>query len=146
MIVKYMKKQDKLFVMSIDKHVTDIGYEKRVYTKTGYVMWEKDMPIGLMHYSVIWDNLPFLNLLFVDEKYRNKGFASQALAFWEEDMRQQGYKMTLVSTQVDEGAQHLYRKSGYIDCGGLVFHNTPFDQPMEMFFRKVLGGNHGKIK
>ena len=47
-------------------------------------------------------------------------------------------KMTLISTQVDESAQHLYRKLGYMDCGGLVFRDTPFDQPMEMFFRKVL--------
>ncbi len=138
MIVKYMEKQDKDFVMSIDKHVNDTAYDKHVYTKTGYVMWEKGVPVGLMHYSVIWDNLPFLNFIFVDGKYRNRGFASQALAFWEEDMKQQGYKMTLISTQVDEGAQHLYRKLGYIDCGGLVFNNTPFEQPMEMFFRKVL--------
>lgn len=138
MIIKYMEERDKEFVMSIDKHVNDTGYDKRVYTKTGYVMWRKDVPIGLMHYSILWDNLPFLNLIFVNQSYRNKGFASQALAFWEHDMKQQGYKMTLISTQADEEAQHLYRKLGYIDCGGLVFQNTPFDQPMELFFRKVL--------
>ncbi len=89
MKVSYMEKQDKAFVMSIDKHVNDTGYDKRVYTKTGYVMWEKNVPIGLMHYSVI--------------------FASQSLAFWEEDMKQQGYKMVLLSTQVDEEAQNIYR-------------------------------------
>ncbi len=138
MIMKYMEKQDKDFVISIDKHVSDIGYDRHVYTKTGYIMWEENVSIGLLHYSIIWDNLPFLNFIFVDKKYRNRGFASQALAFWEEDMKQQGYKMTLVSTQVDEEAQHLYRKLGYIDCGGLVLNNTPFDQPMELFLRKVL--------
>lgn len=138
MIVKYMEEQDKNFVMSIDKHVNHAGYDKRVYTKTGYVMWEKEVPVGLMHYSVIWDNLPFLNLIYVDEKYRNKGFASQALAFWEEDMKQQGYKMVLLSTQVDEDAQKLYRHLGYKDCGGLLFDNTPMEQPMELFMRKVL--------
>lgn len=138
MIVKFMEKQDKDFVMSIDKHVNDSGYNKRVSNKTGYIMWENDIPIGMMHYSVLWDNLPFLNFIFIDKKYRNKGFASQALAFWENDMKQQGYKMTLISTRVDEEAQHLYRKLGYIDCGGLIFNQTPFDQPMELFFRKVL--------
>ena len=79
MIVKYMSQQDKDFVMSIDKHTDDNSYDKRVYTKTGYIMWETGVPIGLMHYSVLWDNLPFLNFIFVDKKYRNKGFASQAL-------------------------------------------------------------------
>lgn len=138
MIVKFMEKQDKDFVMSIDKHVNDIGYCHRVFTKTGYVMWENDVPIGMLHYSILWDNLPFLNFIFVVKEYRNRRFASQALAFWENDMRKQGYKMVLISTQADEKAQHLYRKLGYIDCGGLVFHHTPFDQPMELFFRKVL--------
>lgn len=138
MIVKYMEEQDKNFVMSIDKHVKDSGYNKRVYTKTDYIMWEKEAPIGIMHYSVLWDSLPFLNFIFVDKNHRNKGIASQALAFWENDMKQQGYKMALISTRADEEAQHLYRKLGYIDCGGLTFHHTPFDQPMELFFRKVL--------
>ncbi len=46
MIVKYMEEQDKNFVMSIDKHVKDSGYNKRVYTKTGYIMWEKEAPSG----------------------------------------------------------------------------------------------------
>lgn len=138
MIVKYMEQPDKDFVMSIDRHVNDQRYEQRVYTKTGYVMWEEDVPIGILHYSVLWDNLPFLNLIFVVEKYRNHGYAKQALAFWEKDMKRQGYKMTLLSTQVDEEAQHLYRKLGYIDCGGLIFHQTPFVQPMELFLRKVL--------
>jgi len=138
MIVKYMEKQDKDFVMSIDRHMNDTQYDLRIFAKTGYVISENGIPIGLMHYSVIWDTLPFLNLIFIDEKYRNKGFGSQALSFWEADMKRQGYKMTLISTQADEEAQHFYRKLGYIDCGGLVFHNTPLDQPMELFFRKVL--------
>ena len=31
-----------------------------------------------------------------------------------------GYGMVLTSTQVDEDAQHFYRKLGYKDCGGLT--------------------------
>ena len=57
MTVRLMEKQDKDFVMSIDKHVDDTGYDRRVYTKTGYIMWENDIPVGMMHYSVLWDNL-----------------------------------------------------------------------------------------
>lgn len=129
---------DKEFVMSIDKHVDDISYKNRVYTKSGYVLWEDDQRIGLMSHCVLWDKLPFLNFIFVKEEYRGKGFAKQAITSWENEMKDQGYKMTLISTQADEEAQHLYRKLGYIDCGGLIFNNTPYDQPMEMFFRKVL--------
>lgn len=133
-----MMDDDKEFVMSIDKHVNEKGYKNRVYTQSGYVLWEQNQRIGIMVYCVLWDNLPFMNFLYINEAYRGKGYAKQAINDWENDMKKQGYKMTLISTQVDEGAQHLYRKLGYIDCGGLLFDNTPFDQPMEMFLRKVL--------
>ncbi|MEZ3425380.1 MAG: GNAT family N-acetyltransferase [Lachnospiraceae bacterium] len=124
--------------MSIDKHINDTGYNNLVYTKSGYVIWEKNQRTGIIVHCILWDNIPFMNFLFIKEEYRNKGLAKQAIIIWENEMKNQGYKMTLISTQVDEGAQHLYRKLGYIDCGGLVFNNTPFDQPMEIFFRKVL--------
>lgn len=82
--------------------------------------------------------IAYMNLILIKEEYRGKGYGKQAIIRWESEMKDQGYKMTLISTQVDEGAQHLYRKLGYIDCGGLVFDHTPLDQPMELFFRKVL--------
>lgn len=138
MNIEFVKSEDKDFWMSIDKHVNDKGFSDKVFTQTGYVMWDKDIPVGLFHYSVLWDNLPFLNFIFVRDEYRGKGFATEAMEQWEQKMKAQGYKMLLISTQVDEGAQHFYRKLGYVDCGGLVLHNTPFEQPMEMFMRKVL--------
>lgn len=138
MVVKYATAEDRAFVMSIDRHVSETAYHHRVYTKSGYVLWEQDKPVGLMVHCVLWDNLPFMNLIYVQEPYRNRGFGSQAIKFWEEDMKKQGYKMVLVSTRADESAQHLYRKLGYLDCGALLFHDTPMEQPMEIFLRKVL--------
>jgi len=136
--IKVVTDEDKEFVMSMDHHVNDISYANRVYTRTGYVIWEGNQRIGIMTHCILWDHLPFMNVIIIKEEYRNQGFAKQAIISWENEMKRQGYKMTLISTQADEGAQHLYRKLGYDDCGGLVFHNTPFDQPMELFFRKVL--------
>lgn len=137
MELKYMRAEDKKFVMEVDSHVTGLQYEQRVYTKTGYVIWEGGNRAGLMHYSVLWDHLPFLNLIYVQEAYRNRGIATEAMRLWEADMKAQGYKMVLLSTQVDEDAQHFYRKIGYMDCGALLMNGTPFEQPMEMFMRKV---------
>ena len=138
MEIKITTDQDKEFVMSIDKHIDDIGYATRVSTKSGYVIWEKNQRIGIISHCVIWDDIPFMNLIWLNEEHRGKGFGKGAILAWEEEMKNRGYKMVLISTQVDEDAQHLYRKLGYVDCGGWVFCNTPFDQPMEMFLRKVL--------
>ena len=138
MIVQPMRAQDRDYVLRVDRHMSADAYDRHVYAKTGYVLWEDGVPAGLMHHCVLWDSLPILNLIFVEEAYRHRGFASQALAFWEADMKRQGYPVALVSTQVDEGAQHLYRRLGYQDCGGLLLDHTPMAQPMELFMRKVL--------
>ena len=42
----------------------------------------------------------------------------------------------LTSTQVDEEAQHFYRKLGYKDCGGFVIDVPGYEQPMELFMIK----------
>ena len=138
MELKYMEVNDKAFVMSIDTHVNEEQYANRVLTKSGYVIWDGEEPVGLMHHAILWDNLPFLNLIYIKEEYRGRGYGTEAMRLWEEDMGNRGYKMVLISTQVDEDAQHWYRKLGYVDCGGLLMNGTPFEQPMEMFMRKVL--------
>lgn len=138
MELRLMTRQDKALAMGMDAHMDESDFQNRVLTKSGYVLWEGEQPVGLMHHCVLWDNLPFLNLLYVLENQRGKGFGTQAMAHWEREMKDQGYKMVLLSTQADESAQHFYRKLGYVDCGSLVFQNTPFDQPAELFFRKVL--------
>lgn len=138
MELRFMTPQDEAFVMRIDTHVNEAAFQNRVLTRSGFVLWEREQPVGLMHHCILWDNLPFLNLLYVLENQRGRGFGTQAMADWEREMKNRGYKMVLISTQADESAQHFYRKLGYVDCGGLIFHNTPFDQPTELFFRKVL--------
>ena len=40
MELKVVTTEDKEFVMSMDKHVDETGYANRVYTKSGYVIWE----------------------------------------------------------------------------------------------------------
>jgi ribosomal protein S18 acetylase RimI-like enzyme len=60
------------------------------------------------------------------------------MEYWEKDMKAQGYGMLLTSTQVDEEAQHFYRKLGYKDCGGFVIDVPGYEQPMEMFMIKVI--------
>lgn len=53
-------------------------------------------------------------------------------------MRALGHKMVMTPTQVDEQAQHFYRKLGYVEKGSLAFDNTPLEQPLEMLLLKRL--------
>ena len=77
-------------------------------------------------------------MLFVDWLKQKKGFGRELMKYWENDMSNQGYGMVMLSTQVDEDAQHFYRKIGYKDCGGFTVDIPGFEQPMEMFMNKKL--------
>ena len=60
------------------------------------------------------------------------------MKYWENDMKSCGYEMVMTSTQVDENAQHFYRKIGYKDCGGFTVDIPGYEQPMEMIMMKDL--------
>ena len=75
-------------------------------------------------------------MLFIDRECHGKGYGKRLMEHWETDMKLQGYGMLLTSTQVDEEAQHFYRKLGYKDCGGFVIDVPGYEQPMEMFMIK----------
>ena len=136
--IKYLSENDKSFWFTLDRHLNEKEFELKIRDKRGYIISDDDKPIGVMRYNLMWDNTPFLTLIIFDEAYRGKGFGYKAMQFWESEMRELGYKMVMTSTQVDEQAQHFYRKLGYVDRGGLFLDKTPFEQPQEMFMLKVL--------
>ena len=101
-------------------------------------MIENNIPIGLLRYHLFWDNTPFCTMLFVEWEYQQKGYGRKLIEFWENDMKSLGYGMIMTSTQVDEDAQHFYRKMGYQDSGGLIINIPKYEQPMELFFIKAI--------
>ena len=131
--IRYVETGDKEFWYSLDKHLPEAEFMNKIRDKRGYVLIKDDTPIGLLRYNLFWDNTPFCTMLFIDGEYQGRGYGRVLMEHWENDMRSQGYEMFLVSTQVDESAQHFYRKLGYKDCGGLVIDIPKFEQPMGMF-------------
>lgn len=136
--IRYVQMDDKEFWFSFDKHLPEEQFEKKVRDKQGYVLFENGYPVGVLRYNLFWDNTPFCNMLFIDANFRGKGYGKELMKYWEDDMKSQGYGMVMTSTQVDEDAQHFYRKLGYIECGGFVINIPGYEQPMEMFFIKAI--------
>ena len=101
-------------------------------------MREGEEVIGILRFNMIFEFIPFLTLVWIEEIFQGKGYGTKFMAHWEEEMRSLGYKMIMVSTQVDEGAQHFYRKLGYKDMGTIVMDIPPYEQPLEMFMGKAL--------
>ena len=136
--IRYVTAADKPFWYTLDKHLCEAEFGRKIRDKRGYVISIDDKPIGVMRYNLFWDITPFLTLIYIADAYQNKGYGKQAMLFWENEMHELGYKMVMTSTQVDEQAQHFYRKLGYKDRGSIFLDGTPFEQPQEMIMIKVL--------
>ena len=89
---------------------------------------------GWLRWGKFWDEIPFMNMLFVDSEVRREGAGRRLVQHWETAMRQAGHTQVLTSTLADESAQHFYRRLGYVDCGGLLLPG----EATEIFLRKDL--------
>jgi ribosomal protein S18 acetylase RimI-like enzyme len=136
--IRYVQEEDKDFWLDLDKHLPEDEFAKKIRDKMGYVLLENNVPVALLRYNLFWDNTPFMNMLYVQQEYQRKGYGRKLVEYWEESMKSDGYGMVMTSTQVDEDAQHFYRKLGYQDAGGLILRIPKFEQPMEMFFTKAI--------
>lgn len=118
-----------------DKHVSTEILKKKIADKN-ILIAEKDGEFaGWLRYNLFWDEMPFMNMLFVTEKFRGTGIGGELVRSWEKMMSEQGYKFLLTSTQANEYAQHFYRKLGYNDLGGFF----PFGEEYEIILGKKAG-------
>lgn len=136
--IRYVQDEDRTFWFKLDKHLPDSQFEKKIRDKMGYVLFENNVPAGLLRYNLFWDNTPFCTMLYIDSESQGKGYGRKLMEYWEKDMKTMGYGMLMTSTQVDEDAQHFYRKMGYKGSGGLIINIPGYEQPMEMFFVKKI--------
>lgn len=90
--------------------------------------------MGWLRWNLFWDNTPFMNMLYLLDGYRNKGYGKEIVDYWENLMKEKGYHLVMTSTLSHEHAQHFYRKLDYIDSGSLLLKN----QPLEIIFTKEL--------
>lgn len=136
--IRYVQQEDRDFWYSLDRHLPGPGFDDKVSAKRGYVLLDEDTPIGLLRYNLFWDNTPFCTMLSIVPDHQGKGYGRMLMEHWEMDMKAQGYGMLLTSTQVNEEAQHFYRRLGYKDSGGLVIDIPGYEQPMELFMIKAI--------
>ena len=134
--VKKVKLEDKENWFALDSHISEEEFAHKVSSQTGYVIWKDSVPAGVFRYNMFWDKIPFVTLIYLREEQRANGIGKEVMLFWENEMKAKGYNVVMTSTQVDESAQHFYRKIGYKDCGCLVLDIPELEQPMEMFLLK----------
>lgn len=137
--IRYADLNDFEILKEHDKHVSENELKRIIDLKRVLVMYKSGEFIGWLRFGMFWDNIPFMNMLYILDGHRRKGFGGELVRFWEGEMIKQGYRRALTSTQSDEQAQFFYRKMGYSDCGALLLPG----ETLEIFFVKDLRGSGG---
>ena len=132
-MIRYADEQDFDILKKYDKHIEAAELQKSIADKKVLIMFN-DTFNGWLRYNLFWDNIPFMNMLYLLEDFRGKGYGKQLVDFWEREMQSRQYRIVMTSTQSNEQAQFFYRKIGYVDCGALLLPN----EPLEIIFSKNL--------
>ncbi|SFL59417.1 Acetyltransferase (GNAT) domain-containing protein [Paenibacillus sp. 1_12] len=123
------------YIRDRDKHILESLIMTKIKLNEIYILRDdNESNIGWMRHGYFWDNTPFMNMIWVDEQCRGKGIGKQAVLFWENEMKQKGFKLVMTSTLSNEEAQHFYRKLRYQDAGCLLLEN----EPLEILLTKML--------
>ena len=136
--IRYVRLADRAFWYSLDRHLPEAEFDRKVEAGRGYVLLLDGVPIGILRYNLFWDNTPFCTLLMIDPAFQRRGFGSALLTHWHGEMKAQGYAVVMTSTRADETAQHFYRKLGYQDCGGITLPLPSLAQPTELFLIRAI--------
>ncbi|ENK0556752.1 GNAT family N-acetyltransferase [Clostridium botulinum] len=135
MKIEYASELDFQFILDNDRHVSKQLIKNKLKEKEIMIAKDQDNKIiGWLRYSYFWDNTPFMNMLYLNENYRNKGIGKKLVEFWETEMKSKGYELVMTSTLSNEQAQHFYRKLGYKDAGSLLLD----DEPLEIICTKSI--------
>ena len=137
-MIRHVKNEDRIAWYALDHDLPETGFDEKVRNGRGYVYEADGRIIGILRYNLFWDSIPFCTMLHINDEYRGRGYGQELMEYWEQEMRSSGCGMAMTSTQVNEEAQHFYRRIGYKDSGGFVVDVPGYEQPMEMIMIKAL--------
>ena len=126
-MIRYAEENDFPILRKHDRHISETELKNAIEAKRVLIVCEQNHWIGWLRFNLFWDNIPFMNMLYILEGFRGNGYGGQLVAFWEKEMSKKQYKMVLTSTLSDERAQFFYRKNGYVDCGALLLPGEPLE-------------------
>lgn len=117
-------------ILKYDRHIRPDRLEDCIRSRRVYVLLDGQKCVGVLRYSLFWQSIPFLDLLYLDEDYRDKGYGSRMMACWEDAMRAEKYPHVMLSTQADERAKFFYEKLGYRRIGAFLPPEQEADEIM----------------
>ena len=127
MNIRFATINDFNFLYEHDKHIAPHELSRSIGIKHIYIVEENGKFVGWLRYGLFWDNTPFMNMLYILEEYRNKGYGRQLTVHWEKQMKQSGFSVVMTSTVSCEYAQHFYNRLGYKTIGGFALPKDEYE-------------------
>lgn len=127
MDIRFAEISDTETILLYDSHIEKQELINSINRNRVYIAEENGKFCGWLRFNLFWDNTPFLNMLYLKETYRGRGFGKQMLEYWETEMKRLGYSCVLSSAPSDEYSQHFYVKLGYKAVGGFLLRAEPFE-------------------
>lgn len=127
MQIEFAKESDYKYIIERDKHIHETLVRAKIREGEIFILRDSTKEIGWMRFGYFWDNTPFMNMIWIDKQYQRQGIGKKVVLFWENLMRQRGFKEVMTSTQSNEDAQHFYRKLEYKDIGCLLQENEALE-------------------
>lgn len=122
-------------ILTYDGHIPRARAEACLERQKYYVLSDGSRILGILRYSLFWQSIPFLDLLYLDENCRGRGYGTRMMAYWEAAMKDRGYSHGMLSTQEDETAKFFYEKLGYRPIGSFL---PPDQEAAELMYLKTL--------
>ena len=135
MEIRLANRNDQQSVIKYDGHIHPSTVDKCIQDQLVYVLCDEENIVGILRYSLFWQSIPFLDLLYIDEAYRGKGYGRHMMDHWESVMQTMQYEYVMLSTQEDETAKYFYEKLGYRRIGAFL---PPDQDADEIMYLKML--------
>lgn len=115
--IRFADSNDYYCLLSKDKHIDFHRLDSAIKEERVLII-EEDECIGWLRFSYFWESIPFIDMLYILEPFRNKKYGTALIDFFEENMKLHGFSELMTSTSSEEYAQHVYHKLGFKTVGG----------------------------
>ncbi len=119
--IRYAKPYDYELVLKIDSSINEQKWNSWVKREQVIFAFINDELAGWLQYSFFMEKIPFVNRLYVCEKYQRQSLGTGLMKFWEFEMAERGCFNLMLSTEAENTANDFYEKLGYKVLGSFDY-------------------------
>ena len=129
----------KIHLIPIEKDLPLNSIKYDILSKQTIIATFYNKVVGILRFEYLWKSQPFMNLIYVEESYRNNGVGKKLLAYLEKYLKKKGFRYLFSSSsECTNNSCNWHEKVGFKPCGTVDKLNLPDSSSKEIFFYKKL--------